>query len=173
MASGVFAARATRQPSAYGDSDPANAMVRQVHDLVDNIARVFPALWNGAPQWAAPAIATPNTRNADAIATVRAPSPVRPGDSGTISMTLRNDESRPVELMPVATDLVGPTGIRISLQRLEFVPAHVRLAPGEQTDVQCRVTVPAEAAAGCYVGLLVVCGLEYLRALMSVEVTAG
>ena len=33
-----------------------------------------------------------------------------------------------------------------------------------------RIVVPVESAVGCYVGLLVVTGVDYLRALITIEV---
>ena len=50
------------------------------------------------------------------------------------------------------------------------MPEEVRLEPGEQKELQVRIAVPVESALGCYVGLLVVAGVDYLRALITIEV---
>ena len=85
-------------------------------------------------------------------------------------MTLRNNEDRPVRLTPISTDLISSSGGRISSQLFQFVPGEVSLDPGEQKEVQGRITVPAQSAPGCYVGLWVVTGVDYLRALITIEV---
>jgi len=36
--------------------------------------------------------------------------------------------------------------------------------------MQGRITVPVESASGCYVGILVITGVDYLRALITIEV---
>ena len=77
---------------------------------------------------------------------------------------------RPVRLAAAATDLLGSRGGRIAASLLEFMPAELSLEPGEQRDITIAVTVPAEATRGCYSGLLVVRGVDDLRALMTIEV---
>ena len=95
---------------------------------------------------------------------------VKPGQRATICMTLCNSESRAVRLIPAATDLLGSRSGRIPCSLLEFTPAEFRLEPQEQRDLTISTTVPLEAAPGCYSGLLVVRGLDYLRALITIEV---
>ena len=85
-------------------------------------------------------------------------------------MMLCNNEDRSVRLTPISTDLVSSTGGRISSRLFEFVPGEVRLDPGEQKEVQGRITIPVESALGCYLGLWVVTGVDYLRALITIEV---
>jgi hypothetical protein len=85
-------------------------------------------------------------------------------------MTLRNSESRPVRLVPAATDLLGSRSGRIASSLLEFTPSELSLEPQEQRDLAIATTVPENAAPGCYSGLLVVRGLDYLRALITIEV---
>ena len=85
-------------------------------------------------------------------------------------MTLCNSESRPVRLVPASTDLLGSRGGRIASSLLEFVPSELSLEPREQRDLAISTVVPAETAPGCYSGLLVVRGVDYLRALITIEV---
>ena len=85
-------------------------------------------------------------------------------------MTLRNSESRAVRLVPAATDLLGSRGGRIAAPFSSSVPSEFTLEPQEQKDLAIATTVPVEAAPGCYSGLLVVRGLDYLRALITIEV---
>ena len=166
MARGVLAARHSVERG--GRSDAGNPVLRQVHDLVDNLAAIWPSLQSvpvqrtAAPQPAASA--------ADALAEVRPRATVKPGQRATISMTLRNSESRAVRLVPASTDLLGSRGGRIACSLLEFMPPEFSLEPQEQRDMTITTIVPAEAAPGCYSGLLVVRGVDYLRALITIEV---
>ena len=156
------------RPGHMDNRTRATRVLRQMHDLVNNVAAIWPSLQNpqtplsGAPQAAA--------GNADGLAEVRPRTTVRPGQRATISMTLRNSESHSVRLVPVATDLLGSRGGRIASSLLACAPSELTLEPQEQRDMAITTTVPAGTAPGCYSGLLVVMGLDYLRALITIEV---
>jgi hypothetical protein len=168
MARGVIAARrsAGTAPRAY--SDASNPLLRQVHDLVENIAAIWPSLQNAPARRPVAYQSAPS--EADAVAELRPGATVRPGQRATISMTLCNSESRSVRLVPAATDLLGSRGGRIACSVLEFTPSECSLEPQEQRDLTIAATVPADAAPGCYTGLLVVRGVDYVRALITIEV---
>lgn len=169
MAKGVLAAaRRSAGTAPYGESDAGNPLVRQVHELVDNFAAVWPSL-QGLP--AQPLAASqPVATEPEALSELRPQATVKPGQRATICMTLCNSESRPVRLVPAATDLLGSRDGRIAASLLEFAPTECRLEPQEQRDLTISTTVPLEAAPGCYSGLLVVRGVDYLRALLTIEV---
>ncbi len=168
MARGVFAARSsgTTVPKSY--STTGNPVLRQMHEFVDNLAALWPNLQGVAAK--GPATSPPATSGAGPMAEVRPHASVKPGERATISMTLRNSESRPVLLVPTATDLLGGRGGRIPSSLLEFTPVEIALGPQEQKDLTISTIVPVDAASGCYSGLLVVKGLDYLRALITIEV---
>lgn len=170
MARGVLAARNVTPSPRPGvpPPDQGNALLRQVHDLIDNAARIWPSVQSASvSQFGAP---QPVATDADPLAEVRPRETVKPGQRATISMALRNSESRPVRLVPSATDLLGSRGGRIACSLLEFTPSEFSLEPQEQKDLAIATTVPVDAAPGCYSGLLVVRGLDYLRALITIEV---
>jgi hypothetical protein len=168
MAKGVLAARRAGATAPQGQSDTGNPLLRQVHDLVNNVAAIWPSLQSThVPSSAA---SQPAGSDADALAELRPRGTVRPGQRATITMTLRNNESHSVRLVPIATDLLGSRGGRIASSLLEFTPSELSLQPQEQTDMAIATTVPAGTAPGCYCGLLVVMGLDYLRALITIEV---
>jgi hypothetical protein len=170
MAKGVLAARGANQFPQYRGADQSSTVLRQVHDVIDNLARIWPSLQGAAAPWPGAPVAAANNGDDEALPNLKPASVLRPGQRGTISMTLSNKEDRSVRLIPISTDLIGSTGGRISSQLIEFVPGEVRLEPGEQREVQGRIAVPDESAAGCYIGLLVVIGVDYLRALITIEV---
>ncbi len=168
MAKGVLAARSAGTTAPYGQSDASNPVLRQMHELVNNAAALWPSL-QGSPAQRLVA-SPPAASDADPLAEVRPRATVKPGQRATISMTLRNSESRVVRLVPAATDLLGSRSGQIVSSLLEFTPPEFSLEPQEQRDLTIATTVPVDAVPGCYSGLLVVRGLDYLRALITIEV---
>jgi hypothetical protein len=168
MAKGVFAARRTGATGSYGQMDAANPVLRQMHEVVENLAALWPTLQASQTQ---KSVGSPPTGSyVDPLAEVRPRATVKPGQRATISMTLRNTENRAVQLTPAATDLLGSRSGRISCSLLEFTPSALTLEPQDQRDLAIATTVPVDATPGCYSGLLVVRGLDYLRALITIEV---
>jgi hypothetical protein len=169
MARGVLAARSAPGTAPQGYSNAGNPVLRQMHEFVDNLAALWPNLQGGAAN--GPSAYQLATNDPEPLVKVGPRATVKPGERVTISMTLRNSESQPVRLVPAATDLLGSRGGRIPNSLLEFMPSEIALEPQEQKDLAISTTVPAEAAPGCYSGLLVVRGLDYLRALITIEVS--
>lgn len=169
MAKGVLAARRTDATGSYGQLDAANPVLRQLHEVVDNIAKLWPGMQSGLTPQLLPG-SQPTSYDTDPLAEVRPRATVKPGQRATISMTLRNSENRPVNLVPEATDLLGSRGGRIACSLLELTPSDLTLQPQEQRDLTIATTVPSDVGPGCYSGLLVVRGLDYLRALITIEV---
>ena len=165
MARGVLAAR---QSSQATPAPPDNLLLRQVHDVVNQVAAIWPTLQRIQGQRLD--LSQPGASGVDPLAELRSPRTVKPGQRATISMTVCNSESRPVRLVPVATDLLGSRGGRIACSLLEFTPIEFKLEPQEKKDVAIALIIPAETAPGCYSGLFVVRGVDYLRALITVEV---
>ena len=169
MAKGVLAARGAKQTSRYGDADPSRTVVRQVHDVIDNIAAMWPSLQGASTAW--PGALAPAAGGVEpSLPELKPASAVRPGQRARISMTLCNKEAQAVRLTPMATDLLGCSGGRISSQLLEIVPREIRLEAGAQGEIQIAIAVPLECVPGSYVGLLVVGGVEDLRALIAITV---
>jgi hypothetical protein len=169
MAQGVLAARRSNDTFSRGSADPGSALLRQVHDVVDRIAEMWPGMLNGA----VPPLTSSRTLEDDAYVPIelRTQEPVKPGQRATITMTLRNSENRTVSVVPAATDLLGSRVGRIAGSNLEFTPKQYNLAPKEQRDVTITIVVPGESEPGCYSGLVVVTGVDYLRALVTIDVT--
>ncbi len=168
MARGVFAARTAGGTAPQPYSNAGNPVLRQMREFVDNLAALWPQLQGGAAN--GPSTYRRATSDAEPLAQLKPRGIVKPGERATISMTLRNSESEPVRLVPTATDLLGSRGGRIPSSLLEFTPMEIALDPQQQKDLAISVSVPADAAPGCYSGLLVVRGLDYLRALITIEV---
>jgi len=171
MAKGVLAARSAGPAASYGRPDASNPVLRQMHEFVDNLAAMWPSLQVAPAQPLQRLVGyQPPASDADAFAEVRPRGSVKPGQRATITMTLRNSESEAVQLTPAATDLIGSRSGRIPCSLLEFTPSMLTLEPQEQRDLTIATTVPGDAAPGCYSGLLVVRGIDYLRALITIEI---
>jgi hypothetical protein len=170
MARGVLAARGANQPPYARGSDPTNAVLRQVHELVDNVAQIWPGVLGASARRPDASMAASTGGDHEALPHLKPASVLRPGQRGTVSMMLCNKEDRPVRLAPVSTDLIGSSGGRISSGLVEFAPGEIHLAPEQEREVHGRIAVPPEAAPGRYVGLLVVTGVDDLRALITIEV---
>jgi hypothetical protein len=168
MARGVLDARRSAGTASHPYSSGDSPVLRQMHEFVDNLAALWPNLKTTPLQ----ALAAPQQApsDADQLAEIRPRATVRPGQRAMISMTVRNSENRAVRLVPLATDLLGSRGGRIPCSLLELTPSEVNLEPQEQRDLAIATTIPLDVAPGCYSGLLVVRGLDYLRALITIEV---
>jgi hypothetical protein len=168
MARGVLAARSASPAAQYQQPYASSPLLRQMHELVDSVARVWPG-----PSVAAvgrPAVSQSAGNDLDPLAELRPWSTVRPGQRATIAMALCNKEDRAVRLVPVVTDLLGSRGGRIVSSTLELTPSEICLEPQEQKEVGIAMMVPVDTPPGCYSGVLVASGVDYLRALITIEV---
>jgi len=170
MARGVLAARgAPRQTSDRYGAEPGAAVWRQLHDFIDNFSRLWPM--HGSPASAAQGpLGRQDEARYEGLPQLKPLSPLRCGQRGTLSMSLCNKEDHPLQLTPMATDLISGTGGRIPSSTFEFRPKVIRLEHGAQIEVVGQFVVPSNAARGCFAGLLVVAGVDYLRAVITIEV---
>jgi hypothetical protein len=171
IARGVLAARGASSTAAPGYSSAEYPLLHQMHALVDNLATLWPQLQAGAVNRVP--TARPAAGDTTSLVTVRPRTSVKPGEHATIAMTLRNSESRPVHLVPAATDLFGSQGGRIPSSLLEFTPAEIDLEPHEQKDLTISAPIAADAVPDRYSGLLLMKGLDYLRALINIDVAGA
>jgi hypothetical protein len=166
MARGVLAARDAQAPGSYRSD--VDSVLRQLHDAVDGLARLFPELRGGTPNRST---GTVGSSGEAAMPHVKPASATRPGSRATMSMTLSNNEDRPVRLTPMVTELISCGGHRLPGALIEFTPQEVRLEPGASTNVGGHIVIPAGTPPGSYSGLLVVVGVDYLTALITVDVS--
>lgn len=168
MARGVLAARRPGADARYGDAENHDVLLRQIHDLVDHVAKAWPSLKYLAPSQGAAADATRSP--AGSFPELKPHDVVRPGQRTTITMGVRNHEAQRVRVVPQLTDLLGSAGGRINASQMQCTPAAVELEPQAERDIAISVDVPADAAPGCYSGVLVVKGVRSVRAVITVEV---
>jgi hypothetical protein len=167
MAKGVLAARRSGTDRRYGFPEDNNMLLRQVHDLVDHVAKAWPDLQyltsTRSPAYESASGSVP-------LPELKPRSAVKPGQRATLSMTVCNKEAQTVRLVPQITDLLGSGGGRIAASLLQCTPASLDLEPQAQSDISISLTVPADVASGSYSGVLVMRGVGDLRALITVDV---
>ena len=147
MARGVLAAGAPALQARDGIR-PSNPLLQQVHDLVNNMAAIWPSLQSSRRK------DRPNRRATAIRCRIAARATVRAGERATISMTLRNSESRSVRLVPAATDLIAAGAPDCGLT-IDCQPAELSLAPQEQADIAITTTFPQRRHRVLF-GLLIV-----------------
>ncbi len=170
MARGVLSARNLAARPGVQERDGTAPMLRQVHELVDQLAAAWPTLQGaigrgGAPAgWAQPASTEPP------VCELRGRGPVQPGQRASVAMTVSNDESTPLVVTLLLTDLLSANGERIVASNVDVSPPELRLGAGGRQEVHVSVTVPGAAKAGSYTGLVVAKGVDDLRALITIDV---
>jgi hypothetical protein len=170
----VLAARDVGGTPTLGGLDTTSApgaVMKQLHEVVDNIARLWAPTSRPAPSPASPSY--PAAASGASLPQLQPSTALRPGERATIGMTIRNNEQQKVRLKPIATPLIGSTGERIPAQLIEFTPKEMVLDPGASQDLRIDVVVPGLGSPGCYSGLMVVSGVDYLRALLTIEVVGN
>jgi len=98
------------------------------------------------------------------------PGPVAPGGTAQISISLVNEDEQPGQIVFFGTGLVGEDGGCIPAERVSFQPRELTLEPGNTGEVIVRVVVPAQTRCGVYSGLVRASRLDYLHAVVVVQV---
>jgi hypothetical protein len=96
--------------------------------------------------------------------------PVAPGSTAQVSIKLVNEDDQPAYVGFLSTALVGEDGAQIPAVNVSFHPREMTLEPGRNGAVIVSVTIPAQARGGFYSGLLRASRLEYLHAVLVVQV---
>jgi hypothetical protein len=96
--------------------------------------------------------------------------PVRRGETAQINISLVNEDERPARIAFISTGLIGDAGERIGPERVSFKPQEVTLQPGEAGKVNVCVDVPVQMSCGVYSGLVRASILDYLHAVVVVQV---
>lgn len=100
------------------------------------------------------------------------PTPVEPGSTARMCVSMVNDDERPARIVFRGTSLIGGDGAQIPADRVSFLPGDLTLSPGATGEVLVVVMVPAHAPCGVYAGLIRAADLDHLHAVLVVEVGA-
>lgn len=96
--------------------------------------------------------------------------PVAPGGSAQVSIKLVNEDDQPAHIGLLSTTLLGEDGAQIPAANVSFEPNEMTLAPGSTGAVIVRTTIPTRTRSGVYSGLLRASRLDYLHAVLVVQV---
>jgi hypothetical protein len=176
--------RPSRSPalSAWTDASSIastpSAQVGQLQTQLSRLIEQFVALASRPPNLTAGAPAVPEQApSSDAScmvvepAPVLAPSgPVAPGATAQISASLVNEDEQPAQIVFFSTGLIGEDGACIAAERISFQPCELMLSPGKTGEVWVRVAIPAQTRCGVYSGLIRASKLDYLHAVLVLQV---
>lgn len=105
------------------------------------------------------------------VAILQTESPLKPGQSATLLMNVSNDdETGPVKVHLVKTDLKGPSSEKIIARNIKIQPASIVLAPGENKEVSVLIKIPSACKRGHYTALFTDISNPLLKALVNIEV---
>ena len=98
------------------------------------------------------------------------PGPIAPGGTAQIAISLVNEDEESAEIVFFGTGLIGDDGARIPAERISFQPRELMLSPGQTGEVVVRIAVPAQMRCGVYSGLIRASKLDYLHAVVVMQV---
>lgn len=160
----------TKDPDAL-----MNRLRRDVHDIVDIILDLVSVAVNTAATLSVNGLSIrgrlPKAALPAAPATLALPNPLAPGEHGEIQLSLDNDGEEPTQPLGFCcSDLVSPTGGRISASHVKFNPGHLVIQPRTSERISLAIHVPKEAAPGTYTGVFEATGMNGVRAVLMLEV---
>jgi len=100
----------------------------------------------------------------------RVRAPVRPGETGTMTLGLAGEGPGQLALRLTPDDLVGPGGAHIPARNVALSASEIELAPGAERDLTVTISVPADSRPGLYAGQIAGGGAVPLVAAIEVEV---
>jgi hypothetical protein len=162
---------------ASTQSTQISQLQEQINELIEQVVALAgrpPGLETAAPPSTIFPGQAPPSDAADLIvepAPVLSPAgPVAPGGTAQINISLVNEDEQPAQIVFFSTGLVGEDGERIPAERVSFQPRELVLSPGNTGEVIVRVVIPAQTRCGVYSGLVRAPKLDYLHAVLVVQV---
>jgi hypothetical protein len=150
--------------------DQVNALIEQLVALVGRPLN----LESAAPAYASvPAEETSYDAAGEMVepAPVLSPSgPVAPGGTAQICISLVNEDEQPAQIVFFSTGLIGEDGQCIPAERVSFQPRELMLSPGKTGEVIVSLAIPSQTRCGVYSGLVRASKLDYLHAVLVVQV---
>jgi hypothetical protein len=178
--SGGYSAGSGAGSVAPTQSTQISQLQGQVNALIEQLVALLgrpSGLDIAAPQYTTLAAQEPRSDAAHVIvepAPVLSPAgPVAPGGTAQISIALVNEDEQPAQIGFLSTGLIGEAGEQIPAERISFQPRELTLSPGKTGEVVVRVVVPTPTPCGVYSGLIRASRLDYLHAVLVVQVDYG
>jgi hypothetical protein len=106
------------------------------------------------------------------LPTLTMPEPIKPGKSGKVTMSLRNDSDEPTGRFNfLQSGLTSASGYRIPARQVKFTPTAPNIGPHEAEKVLVTLKVPAKTPPDNYYGLIQVKKLDKFKAVLVAQVT--
>ena len=151
--------------AALSPSPPDKGHLRQqAHELVETLLGILGPTGseNAAPYGAAP--------YEDRIPLLRCIAPVQAGTEASATMKIANDENTPSDATLYCTNFVADSGYEIPSLRVTVSPRRATIPAKGEVGFEIKISVPQQAPAGLYSGLIQAMGCKYVKAVLSVEV---
>jgi hypothetical protein len=94
----------------------------------------------------------------------------RPGGEGTVTLRVTNDEAEPIEVSLYSTNFVSDCGGDIPSMRVTVFPRRIVVGPKADVVFELKISVPQQALAGVYSGLVQATGARYVKAVVCLDV---
>jgi hypothetical protein len=145
-----------RPPMAGGSDVDPDRLRRQAHEMVETLLALF----------------VPKGESAgDRIPLLRCAVPVAAGGSGCVKLRMANDEATASEVSLYSTNLAADSGYDIPSVRVSVSPQRLTIPPKGEGAFEVKISVPQQTPPGVYSGLIQATGAQYVKAVVSVQVT--
>jgi hypothetical protein len=143
-------------PQATGTGFDPDRLRRQAHEMIETLLEAF------SPKEQPPG---------DHAPLLRCAAPVAPGHDGRIAVRVANEEGTPSEVSLYCTNLTADSGYDIPSLRVSISPRSVTIPAKGEATFEVAIAVPQQTPAGIYSGLIQATGAQYVKAVVSVQVT--
>jgi hypothetical protein len=128
---------------------------RQAHDLLETLLTSFSPKGSG-----------PEER----VPLLWCAAPASPGGEGTVTLRVTNDEAEPLEVTLYSSNFVSDGGGDIPSMRVTVSPRRIVVGPKADVAFELKISVPQQAPAGVYSGLVQATGARYVKAVVCLDV---
>jgi hypothetical protein len=171
------AARSDAGSAASTQSTRVSQLQEQVNGLIEQLVALV-ARPSGLDSGAMPYRSVSRQEmSSDPAGEIVEPAPVlspsghiTPGGTAQICIPLVNEDEQPAQIVFFSTGLIGEDGECIPAERVSFQPRELVLSPGTSGEVMVRVAIPAQTRCGVYSGLVRASKLDYLHAVVVMQV---
>lgn len=148
--------KAALPPFAGFDKD---ALRRQAHEFIDTLLVTFRE-----------ATSETGVVAENKVPLIQCLAPTQAGNTARATLMVANEESTPSEVTLYCTNFVADSGYEIAALRVAISPRVATIPANGQVSFEIKISVPEQAPAGLYSGLLQAMGSKYVKAVLSIQV---
>jgi hypothetical protein len=151
---GPLPVRTASIPDFAGGAPDLERLRRGAHELLETLLGAL----------------VPKASTEDRVPLVRAAASVQAGQRASATLRIASDDGSAIEVMPYCSNFVSDSGFEIPSLRVTVSPRMATIPPKGELTFAIEVSVPEQAPAGVYSGLIQAAGTKYVKAVLSVEV---